>query len=228
MSPRGRLRLAVYTRCTGRWLYLRRLLESLDPWSGADHRIFVQHGVALPDSMECFIKACGASVVTVPKVTQAKATIIGQNWAIRNGARLIMQLDDDAIARTPNFFHRIWCLHKALPGTAFSPAPVGLFTTSIRSNDKTGKDRQFVYEPYYDTFYAYRQVGHIGGFARVVPTKIASLIKIDHHAVAEDSAYSELLQKRKVKMAYLDSGIIVEHQETSRGQQLRAGKKRMA
>lgn len=220
-------KLAIYTRCTSRWFYLKRQLESLDRWEGASHKIFVQHGAKIPAEVEEFVSRHGAQIESIPWVTLSSASRIGQNWALGTGAELIMQLDDDARAMGPDFFQRIYRFHEAKPDVAFAPAVVGIFATTIRSPDSSGKDRHYVYDPHFDEYYGYRIVRHIGGFARAIPSRIAEKVNIPDGDRTEDGTCSGQLNQLGVPRVYLENGVVVEHQETTWGQHRRREAGRM-
>jgi hypothetical protein len=77
---------------------------------------------------------------------------------------IVVKFDDDVIVLSDAFFDHVKCIMDLKPDAVISPFPVGLINNlgGVASND-----RHVMYGKEMDTFYTFRKVNHVGGFARI-------------------------------------------------------------
>lgn len=213
----------IITITGGRTTYLNRLLKSI---SLQDHSLVINHTIVFQDN--CFQKEFS---VGVPQEYLEKLTIIKREdkrsvGKILNETRpdgkaspYTIKFDDDAMIRSQNFFFHALEVTQLIPESVFSPFPVGLINNmgGVQSSD-----RRVIYGDMSDTYYTFRKVNHVGGFARVSPTNLMKSVSFsDSHN--EDTEFSSYCSQKGVGMFYLDNALIVEHQESTLGQHARYG-----
>lgn len=135
--------------------------------------------------------------------------------------QLIIKLDEDAKFVTQDPFYHIWEIHKSYPDIVFSPFPIGLqnnlggvkgYCHWVHHNSITGR------------YYMMRNVRHVGGMARCVPRSIyESYIKnggfpndLDPTGAisgSEDGSFSNYCSSNGIIMSYMDTAVVVEHNE---------------
>lgn len=153
--------------------------------------------------------ACGINEI-IPKLT----------------ADTIIKMDDDCKIISEAFFLHIMAIRKLCPNLVFSPFPVGLINNL--GGPRCMSERRVVYSDDTDTYYTFRPVRHVGGFARVTPLQILKGCKFkpdlqEGISGNEDGQFSEYCISNSVEMAYLENAIIVEHNESTLGQHARYG-----
>jgi len=75
-----------------------------------------------------------------------------------------------------------------------------------------------------DTYYTFRKVHHVGGFARIMPVEYFKQINFTN-THSEDTECSTWCNNNNIPMYYLENALIVEHQESTLGQHARYGEK---
>jgi len=151
----------------------------------------------------------------------------GLNMIIpRLTAPIIIKMDDDCKIQSSNFFLHIMAVNKLNPNLVFSPFPVGLINNL--GGPRRSADRYVQYSEEADTYYTFRPVDHVGGFARVTPLHALKGCKFEPDLKPgisgnEDGQYSEYCREHGIKMAYLENALIVEHNESTLGQHARYG-----
>lgn len=140
-----------------------------------------------------------------------------------------MKLDDDAKILDPEQFAiHFEAIVDIAPDMVWSPYPVGLIGNpgGVHTNPKQHTTH---YSDSTDTWYTFRMVPHIGGFARISPTQYILDCpfpddRSDTASGAEDGVFSTWCKNNGVPMAYLENALVVEHQESTLGQHKRYGK----
>lgn len=138
---------------------------------------------------------------------------------------IIAKLDDDALIHSANYdLHLQEIMRIGKNNIVFSPYPVGLINNpgGVSKND----EHRVGYGENTGTYYTFRPVNHIGGFARVAP---AHLVKSytwpfdlsTNSSGSEDSNFSAYCREKNIAMYYLENAIVVEHQESTLGQHVR-------
>ncbi len=138
---------------------------------------------------------------------------------------LICKLDDDALPYGDYINHAIEINNVLEHKSIFSPYPVGLINNP---GGVLSKDHSVLFSNKTDTFYTLRKVHHIGGFARIMPSKIAKSYTWPYDycpgsSGKEDVNFSAYCNSTKISMFYLENSLIVEHQESTLGQHARYG-----
>jgi len=219
--------ISVYTFTLGRELYLQRLLESVKTLGGDEeyeHYICVQ-GVKLSDKFKDKLASSYPEVILLEWE---------ENYGIAEGMNkilpqlkgdIIMKMDEDCLLRSPNFFNHVRELHEMYPKLVFSPYPVGLIGNP---GGPPSSERGVAYGEKSDTYYTFRMVHHIGGFARISPANPTKEWRFDYDksdtsSGTEDGQHSQKCITEQLPMAYLENALIVEHQESTLGQHARYG-----
>lgn len=212
--------ISIFTTTIGRELYLRRQVESLIKLGGNveyEHHILFQKYMPSNEFVEFAAK--------YSYVYHFQPEIINIGTALKNitsllKGDLVIKLDDDAQVRSDNFLNSIELISQLIPGAVFSPYPVGLINNP---GGVPSKDHRVKYCKENDTYYTFRKVNHIGGFARVSPKQFLEQIRLSNSGHTEDVEFSNFCRAKNIDMFYLENGLIVEHQESTLGQHSRYG-----
>lgn len=133
---------------------------------------------------------------------------------------LIFKMDDDCKIISDHSFKNAFAIHKRFPDMTFSPYPVGL----INNPGGPRGSSHFVWaDSKADTFYTFRRVSHVGGFARFTPASLMKNFKFKDDLIPgisgdEDGQYSNYLNSIGKPMCYLENRLVVEHNESTLGQ----------
>lgn len=220
--------ISIYTFTLGREFYLTRLIESIEKNRGNnnyEHYVCAQ-GVSLSETTKKIIKSSYNTTLIEWDVNEGIAS--GMNKIIpKLKGNILLKLDEDALLCSPNFFNHIEEINRLAPHLVFSPYPVGLINNP---GGPRGSNHQVIHSEKLNTFYTLRLVNHIGGFARISPSKYTKNWKFEYDksdsaSGTEDAQHSSLCIKNKIPMAYLENCLIVEHQESTLGQHQRYGEK---
>jgi hypothetical protein len=215
----------IITITCGRTLYLNRLLKSISSQSNhfiKKHKIIFQDN-SFEEKVFENVNDEYKSKINIIK-TQTKKTvgsILNEIKTEETDCPYVMKLDDDAIIRSQDFFENASEITKLIPGSVFSPFPVGLINNlgGIQSNN-----RKVLYSENLNIFYTFRKVNHVGGFARISPSFYFKSINFsDSHN--EDVEFSNFCHYNNIEMFYLENSLIIEHQESTLGQHQRYGEK---
>lgn len=216
--------LTLLTVCGARYLYLyrhiqcvRRALQDHNP--GLEHIILVQDmaGDTLPPKLAQLLEIYSREVKLVLRLSPSKLI----NGAALDklhplvSAPLLMKADDDCWIQSHAFFQHVLAVNHLISNAAFSPFPVGL----INHLGGTPAIRRLVqYSSVTDTYYTLREVSHVGGFARICPTRLVRGLVLG--AIPdEDSVFSRRMVQQRIPLFYLENALIVEHAESTLGQQ---------
>lgn len=205
--------ISVYTITMGRELYLNRLFESVKKYGGdiskIEHHVMfngcapskkIHSSYGYFHNQEKEVIPVGAAMnKIVPKLT----------------GNLIMKMDDDCVIRSPDFFDHVQAISELIPGFVFSPYPVGLIGNP---GGVPSKDHFVSFSEKTNTYYCFRIVDHIGGFARISPADVAKNVKVKDTGHNEDVEFSTYCKQNNIPMVYLENALIVEHQESTLGQ----------
>lgn len=220
------LSIFVYTFSMGRWRYLERCVESVAKarlcYGGrVTHVVFLQ-GVDLPSEYERL-----KEVARIFKFPANIGIARGINVAMAMvKEELIIKLDDDCALLGEGFFRGVNSVANDDPALIFSPYPVGL----IGNPGGTSAIGYGVFKcPTEELFYTLRYVNHVGGLCRVSPNLTKNWVLKDDLNLEgvsgnEDLQFSLMARSHGLKMAYLENGLVVEHQESTLGQHARYGK----
>jgi len=215
------MNIAIYTFTLGRWEYLRKAIDSVNEASkGSNHSIkhfIYSQGVPFPSDL---VKSNHIEALETWDMNYGIAE--GMNRVIKTftSADLVMKMDDDCKIVSSNFFDHIAEIHTLMPNMVFSPYPVGLIRNP---GGPPGKRHEVKYSKSLDTYYTFRYVDHIGGFARIAPYNLVKNWEYvpDLFLGAsgnEDGQHSSKCIQNSIPMTYLENAIIVEHQESTLGQ----------
>lgn len=129
---------------------------------------------------------------------------------------ITMKMDDDCEIVSTNFFNHMTEIYNMLPNTIFSPYPVGLIGNP-GGVPKNG-EHFCLHSEKMNTYYTFRPVDHIGGFARICPTNLIKDFEFGCKTRNEDVQFSNYWSASGIFMVYLENAMIVEHQESTLGQ----------
>lgn len=137
---------------------------------------------------------------------------------------IIAKLDDDAMIVSQEYGSHIQEVMDLNPNTIISPYPVGLINNP-GGVPKAGTHKT-IYSEKKDTWYTLRPVNHIGGFGRIVPAHVVKQYTWPNDlskttSGMEDVNFSYWATQNKYQMYYLENALIIEHQESTLGQQQR-------
>lgn len=212
----------------GRWNYLHKALSSiersLDEFNKVKVHVYSQ-GLDYPNT---FVNQWNHARewIAFNKFTKNIGIANAMNYIIPTLTRpLIMKMDEDCEIVSRNFFIHIREINKLKPKLVFSPYPVGL----INNPGGPPKNRhEVIYGEPLDTYYTFRYVSHIGGFARIAPRELVKDWKLPDDldpqnkiSGTEDGHHSAKCLASGIEMAYLENALIVEHQESTLGQHQR-------
>jgi hypothetical protein len=211
--------ISVYTFTLGREFYLNRLINSIIE-TGDSEKI---------DEQYIIFQGCKASqsfLNSIPKninIIEWEENVgagEGNNRILKKlSGNLIIKLDDDALIHSKRYFTHAEEIDSIL-NCPFSPYPVGL----INNPGGVPSKEHFVnYGEKTDTYYTFRKVSHIGGFARICQKSIVDKItwKYDYsltNSGHEDIFFSSFCNTHNIPMYYLENAMVVEHQESTLGQ----------
>lgn len=130
---------------------------------------------------------------------------------------LVIKFDEDAKFVTYDNIDKLVEIHQAYPDRVFSPFVIGL---QNNLGGVPGYDHEIYYNKATDEYHMLRMVKHIGGIARCVPRNIYDrftftndLDKSGATSGNEDGQFSAWCNAHNIKMMYMDTHIVVEHQE---------------
>lgn len=221
------MKISLYTFTMGRELYLRRLVESILELGGSfpfEHVICFQ-GVKPSKELITFLE--GIPFIRLVHFERNIGIAEGMNHIIPTlKGDVIGKFDDDCVIRSPRFFDHVAAINKLKPEMVFSPYPVGLIGNP---GGVLSQDRAVEYSEETDTYYTFRFVNHVGGFARIAPAKVVGDWRFANDLIPgisgnEDGQHSNKCNAAGIRMAYLENALIVEHQESTLGQHERYGK----
>jgi hypothetical protein len=137
----------------------------------------------------------------------------------------LMKMDDDCVILKNNFFVHMEAITELIPNCVFSPYPVGLIKYT---GGPPGFDHKVLFSQKTDTFYCFRMVKHVGGLARIAPWHLVKDWTFDPNVGQkgkgdDDGPHSEKCLQQGINMYYLENALIVEHIESSLGQDARYG-----
>ena len=136
---------------------------------------------------------------------------------------LILKLDDDAKIISEDFFDNALSIHKKFPNSCFNPYPIGLIGNP---GGPRAIDHSVWYDKQNDKVWTRRHVPHLGGFSRFTPAHIIKSFKFSSDLIpgisgTEDGDFSRHCLANNIEMFYLESGLAVEHNESTLGQVVR-------
>jgi hypothetical protein len=217
--------ISIITKTISREYYLKKLLLSMEQLGNVtacdfQHLLIFMGARPTPD-MEKFI----SNLSFASKITTEHWEDVKQDGAAMNILKkkcvfpLTMKMDDDAVMRSPDYFNHVLAINKLVPNAMFSPYPVGLINNP---GGVLSKDHSVKYSPDTDTYYIFRKVHHIGGFAKIIPTNLLQQVNFSDGRM-EDTETSQFCGRNNIPMYYLENALIVEHQESTLGQHARYG-----
>jgi hypothetical protein len=215
--------ISIITTSMGRELYLQRTISALIINKGneeIEHYIgFINNSFeTLTQPMVSFLLGYQNNNIGIKvHIVQYKDLAVQQMYLNdlipRTVGDVIVKLDDDTIIRSDHYFDHVRAIYELKPECIFSPFPVGLIGNfgGVQSTD-----RHVVYSEKMNTYYTFRKVPHVGGFARIVPATIAKSFKWSQMNEGEDTVLSK--NHNHIPKYYLENALIVEHCESSLGQ----------
>lgn len=221
--------ISICTFTLGRTYYLDRLIvsviESARSYAGeVEHHIGFQ-GVCPADSTLALLRNHDARGLRfeIHEWPQNLGLSLGMNRIIPSlRGEILIKMDDDCLIQSRRFFEHVEAVHKLKPLAFFSPFPAGLLGKVV--GGVPGSRRRVEYSAMTDTYYTFRPVTHLGGLCRISPTRLVQGWVLTHNPRGsgnEDTQYSALCRAEGIEMYYLENALIVEHQETALGQQIR-------
>ena len=215
--------ISIFTCSMGRDKYLRDLINSIDYDDKIEHFIIFQ-GVKPDEKTKNLIDS-------IPNI---KCEYLKENIGIgmamnyiypKLSGDIIIKFDDDAKIISKDFFKHVREINRIHPNLVFSPFPVGLINNL---GGPKGSEHYIDYSEGLDTYYTFRKVSHIGGFARISPRHNTGHWRFPNDLIpgisgSEDGIHSQYCINDGIEMAYLESKIVVEHNESSIGQHHRYG-----
>jgi len=224
------MKVDIITFSMGRYKYLMECIKSVAHSMEYDEDFIITHhvvfqGVNPPDEFYKEVRRYGRNV----NYHYFKENIgigAGLNRILDQiNGDLIIKVDEDAKFLTYGALEELIKIHQAYPDRVFSPFVIGL-------QNNLGGVPGYTHEHYYDeeedSYYMLRMVNHIGGIARCVPKKIYDRFRflddLDHSGVTsgnEDGQFSTWCKQQGIKMMYMDTHAVVEHQEGTLCQKMR-------
>lgn len=217
--------ISFYTLTLGREFYLKKLIASMQNSCNGDYEHYIAfQGCEASDELREIINAdsrikplfwqenCGAGEGNNKVIQHLKGDIVAK-------------LDDDALIHSKDYdMHIKAIMDIGKNNIVISPYPVGLI------NNPGGVPKKAQHEVGYsketNTYYTFRPVDHIGGFARVAPAHIVKKFQWPYDlsttsSGSEDSNFSAHCRQNGIRLFYMENSIVVEHQESTLGQHVR-------
>ena len=223
-------KLCIFTFTMGREVYLRRLLQSIyaaRPPYAVEHHVCFQ-GVHPSPEMRSLLSTAPAPIRCVLHEWPENLGVgLGMNKLVPTlDGDLIMKFDEDGMIVSADFFEHVAGVFRCHPEAVLSPFPVGLIGSV---GGTPALSRHVLYDNQTETFYTFRRVAMVGGFARIAPGHLAREWRFPDdrqlpNSSNEDQHVGEYCRMAGVPMYYLENSLIVEHQESTLGQLAREGK----
>ena len=213
--------VSIITFTMGREVYLKKCINSVfSDMLGCDlkyeHHIIFQ-GVAPSRKIRLLYDSLPNVVLHEWPKNIGVANGLNEIIPKCNG-ELIFKMDEDCKIVSEYLIEKAFDIYNRFPNIVFSPFPVGLI------NNKGGPIgvSHFVYKKD-DSFYTFRKVQHLGGFARFAPKYIYQNFKFELDLINgisgnEDGQFSLHCIHNNIGLYYLENNLIVEHQESTYGQ----------
>ena len=220
--------ISIFTSTCNRELYLERFLSSIvrcnNFWPDKLEHIILFQGEKPSQNFEKFLGSLPEQYSKTLNILHSPT--VENDGKVMNKAKtlaandLFFKLDDDAKLVSEDYFRHSLEIHSLIPEAMFSPYPVGLINNP---GGVLSKEHSLKYSQNTDTFYTLRRVHHIGGFAKIIPTKYIKQVNFTDGR-QEDTDTSNWCSNNNIPMYYLENSLIVEHQESTLGQHERYGK----
>ena len=220
--------ISIITFTMGRPKYLMDLINSVMEtncfFQDFEHLIFYQGIKPTEEENNFFNGNCKGYPLRVIKLVHNYGPGIGSTIAkdfINKKTKRVMRADDDCILRSPKYLSHVIEISNLIPNSVFSPFPVGLIN-NLGGSAKT-YDRFVKHGPILDTYYTFRPVNHVGGFARICPIDLFMECNWPEENLVgtsgnEDGYFSNFVRSKNIPMYYLENALIVEHNESTLGQ----------
>jgi len=226
------MKFEILTVTMGREYYLKKLINSVVRNLGPEHEV-IHHiafnGYPLSGEMkEWMMNECKKVLTFLPEKSynilvyqwqdkvaagEANNRLIGE---MNPESDLCIKADDDCEWVSSHYLDHAAEASKLFGMNAIiSPFPVGLINNLA---GPPAKDRFVLWGENTSTYYTFREVNHIGGFARISPMKWTKAYKWHNLSNGEDVDFSHFCQQQNIPMFYLENSLIVEHQESTMGQ----------
>jgi len=221
--------ISLYTFTMGRSFYLHRFLRAIVR-AGATHAGRVEHhlccqGVDLDPEALAITRDSGLPNLRfeVHRWPENIGLQAGINRIVPQlQGDLIVKIDDDCLILSDDFFDHVRAVARLEPRATFSPYPVGLIGTP---GGPAALDRHVRYSAETDTYYTFRRVDHVGGLCRISPASLVREWRLEPGRSVdvrnEDTQMSRLCRENGIAMFYLENALVVEHQESTLGQEAR-------
>jgi hypothetical protein len=221
--------ISLYTFTLGRTFYLNRTLLSVmraaTTYPGRlEHHLCYQGVDPAPETLS-LIEDCDLENLRfeIHRWPENIGLQVGMNRIVpKLPGDWIIKIDDDCLIHSASFFEHVAAVARLEPQAMFSPYPVGLIGTP---GGPAGRSHRVAYAEEMDTWYTLRRVDHVGGFCRISPAATVRAWRLEPGADAdvrnEDTQYSRLCREQGIPMYYLENALVVEHQESTLGQEAR-------
>lgn len=215
--------ITIFTTTLGREKYVKDLADSINKLTGWQNHNFLHYIIYQGSPTKEFLTVINQLPYKKELIiNNGKKKSIGklmEEFKTICSSEIFWKLDDDALIYTDNAFAHIEELYKLYNPAVFLPYPVGLIE---HPGGAGSRGHITAYSKQTDNYYTLRKVGHISGFARIMPTNVfKQIIFTDRHY--EDVECSEWCRKNNVPMFTLENTLVVEHRETKYGQYHRYG-----
>lgn len=224
------MNIDIITFSLGRFHYLQKCIESIrysilgNPESTINHHVIFQ-GIK-PSQEELKMVAKRNHNINFHFWKENIGIGAGLNRILDDiGGELIIKFDEDAKFVSYDTLDKLWEIYQQYPDRVFSPFIIGL-------QNNLGGVTGYAHESYYnkedDEYHMLRMVRHIGGIARCVPKVIYDKFRfvddLDRSGQTsgnEDGQFSSWCNATGIKMMYMDTHVVVEHQEGTLCQRIR-------
>lgn len=207
----------IFTVTVGREFYLKKTLAALESQSNRNFNHFlVLNDCAMSEELESCARRLGSKIIRIDERVSIGTAIDFVKPLL--GSEHTMKLDDDAVVQGADFIKHVHQVIELKPEAVFSPFPVGLIGNF--GGPRSDK-RSVAYGAGMDTYYTFRHVKHVGGFARVNLRSLYDQIAFNKAQHSEDAEFSKYCGQKDIDMFYLENALIVEHAESTLGQMAR-------
>jgi GT2 family glycosyltransferase len=221
--------VSVYTLSLGRKFYLEKLLASMQKNMGLPYQhVILNQGVKDKDFVS-FLDG------VAKKHQHIKVIHAPENLGINQGCKkcvsqcsgdLIIKIDEDMKIISEDFLKHLLAVYNAIgEPVALTAFPAGF------TGHPAGVMGRFGHSVYYsketDTYYAIRWVHYLGGYCECIPKMVYEIAKpLDgfkgkKKSSGQDVYISRRMRKAGFRLGYFENACIVEHQDSTLGQEAR-------
>ena len=221
--------VSIYTLSLGRMFYLKKLIQSMQKNIHLPYQHVILNQGIKDEEFVSFLKDLGKNNKNIQVIHEP------ENLGINAGCKkcvsyctgdLIIKLDEDMKIISEDFLKHMLAAYNAIGEPVVLTAFPGGFIMY-----PGGVPGRFGHSVYYsketDTYYTIRWVHYLGGYCECIPKMVYEIAKpLDgfprkRKSSGQDVFISRKMRKARFRLGYFENACIVEHQESTLGQETR-------